>query len=157
MTPTDVPLLAVPSETQRFVLAFDPGFTTGVAVARLHPTEFIPVLLREVGWHERLGDLMVLFSQFEGMVETVVCEDFALYPSKAKEQIRSRFPSVQVIGNLQMLCELFSLPLVMQSPSVKAHALLLPEHRALLKKAKSEHVNDAYKHLRYWFSTEWLK
>ncbi len=146
---------SVPSAEPEFVIAFDPGKTTGVCVARVFPDRFEPYRAYEIKWQHRLGQTFGdLERGSESLWRAVIVEDFKLYPSKAKAQSRSGMPSSQMIGIIQALCYVVGAPTpVLQSPSIKARSLILPEHKELL--GTSAHVKDAYKHLRYWFMTEY--
>ncbi len=146
---------SAPSAEPEFVIAFDPGKTTGVCVARVFPDRFEPYRAYEIKWGDRLGQTLDdLKRGAHTPWKAVIIEDFKLYPSKAKAQSRSGMPSSLMIGAIQAFCYVLDLsPPVLQSPSIKARSLILPEHRELL--GTSAHVKDAYKHLRYWFMTEY--
>ena len=150
---------------QHKVIAFDPGQTTGVAIGSINlgqagtPNPLAGFRLLEafeVHWAFRLRDLDALFSNMRAYkgnavtIDAVVIESFRLYANKAHSQINSAFPSVQVIGAIELLCHQQSLAdkIVYQSASEIARVQIVSEDQVYLT---SEHMRDAYKHMRLWF------
>lgn len=51
--------------------------------------------------------------------DTVVCESYRLFASKAKQQIGSSLETPQLIGYLRMVCWEQSVPFILQDPAIK--------------------------------------
>lgn len=147
------------------VLGFDPGETTGLVEARFDDDGFHVVHADVVTWEDRFSLMYHLYcgmSKQGPLVEPpdiVVIEQFRLYAHTAHSQIRSFFPSVRIIGMIEAFlynypcaipCERASL--VLQPASCIALVAILPEHTQFLH---SKHSMDAYKHVRYFYETQW--
>jgi hypothetical protein len=136
------------------IFAFDPGQTTGVALA--HVTEdgksFTLVKCEDILWEDRFTSIHGLFkSEGAGHVHIVV-ENFRLFPHKAKEQIGSEFPSAKVIGTIEALCYVNMMEpgnIVFQVPSDIAKVKVLEDD--IPSVAGSPHKVDAYRHARLYF------
>jgi len=134
------------------VIGIDPGYTTGVCVLSFDADHVTGVVIesRQLVWNDRF-ELLPLIVQYLPKKDTltlhVVVEDFRLYGHKAQDQINNSFPSVNVIGVLDLVAHLNSIHLNMQMASMISKVAVLPEHLPYL--IKSEHTRDAYKHARY--------
>jgi len=140
-----------------YVLAIDPGGTTGVVLAEMKPKDpngfwdFDVVWAEEVLWEDRINELREIFCSVSDLdIKAVIVETFQLYAHAARSQINSTFPAVQVIGVVQVLAEEFGLTskLVWQQPSARSRVRVLPHHKDAVK--LSDHKRDAYRHARYW-------
>ena len=150
--------------TKRCVMVFDPGRTTGLAIAE--PTgkgedgrwAFDILACEDIEWDERF-DIRPLLVKWQPT--DIVIESFNLYPGAAAGQakIRSDFPSIQVIGIILAYVNELDLPEpIFQSPSTRKRAQILAQHRDYTR--GSPHKRDAYKHLRYYIVTNskhWFK
>lgn len=131
------------------VVSFDPGETTGfVAASWLGGKDFGITNVALVPWADRFaqtGELLKLYTP-----DYIVIEDFRLYHHRMKSQIGKDFPSVQMIGIILTYCfQLGYLDRVTKQPaSVRSSVKIADEH--LLMVGASPHVQDAYKHLRYF-------
>lgn len=129
------------------ILSIDPGQTTGYAVATVfNRRDFELLELGQFTWDERfrLGELIKT-------VQTVVVEEFRLYRHAKENQVGSNFPSVHIIGIVDTYCHQYGdIPIVLQPASVRQNVSVLPQHRELVK---SPHMEDAYRHLRYYALT----
>lgn len=143
-----------------YAVGIDPGKTTGVVVARLHDNGGLDVLEhRFVMWEDRF-DLSPLFERMS--VEygppaqiAVVVESFRLYPHRSQQQIGSDFPSVHIIGMVDLLVYLWSFPeIVYQPASAIAKVRVLSAHQHLIPPAPP-HISDAYKHVRLYGLKRW--
>lgn len=128
------------------ILAVDPGQTTGVLYAeRTGPKEFRILDSRALPWESRFW----LHRCFEALtIDLVVVEDFRLYSHKALDMVNNDFKPVRIIGQLELSANLFYVPIVYQMASLISNVQVLNEHMPSL--ARSQHVRDAYKHLRYY-------
>jgi len=141
------------------VIAFDPGVTTGVCIATptdvtLEGIQDFTCRCLEVEWEQRFEDLTALLKDLDPATTIIVCESFRLYPEAAKgqAQIRSDFPSVQVIGLIQAFAHMggFS-PVVFQQPAMRKSVRILKWHVPIV--GRSLHQQDAYRHARYYIVT----
>lgn len=147
------------------VLGIDPGVTTGFIEARFDDDGFHVVRAADVTWENRFSLMYYLYCgtpQCGPLVEPpdiVIVESFHLYAHTASSQIRSDFPSVRVIGMIEAF--LYNMPLsypreyvgiVLQPASVISLVAIQPEHGNMLG---SLHMIDAYKHVRYFYVTQW--
>lgn len=116
------------------VLAFDPGETTGYCVlddGTLSGGSFpmwseVPKLIK--GW----------------VPTVIVCEDFVLYPKKARYLIYDRFKTVKVIGVIEYVASLHDIPVVLQMASL-GKSIKLRRIGGL-----SRHAHDATRHAIYY-------
>lgn len=127
------------------ILSFDPGGTTGVAFGvYTGGREFDLRYVTQLAWVERFT-----VADYIRHADRIVCEDFKLYENKAKDQINSRFPSVQLIGMIEyvanQLGKLDCLYYQMASERVNV-TVVNAEHKKALK--TMIHATDAYRHLR---------
>lgn len=85
--------------------------------------------------------------------QVVVVESFNLYPGKAQSLIWNSFYPCQVIGVIKYICIILNIELVEQTPSVKKFAGGYKDDWFHLKPSLdkvTEHVKDAYLHLKYF-------
>ncbi len=142
------------------IVAIDPGRTTGVVIGTVgsqnSPTELRLLEAYEIHWPNRLITVDALFGNMlmgsalpAVEIEAVVIESFHLYGNKASSQIGNEFPSVRVIGYVEMLCWQYHIDQLIkfQSASEIARVQILPQHQQHLH---SEHTKDAYKHFRLY-------
>jgi len=141
-----------PPVVASYGMALDPGETAGLVVTIFDHQKFELVQVGEFAYAGIIGSLSTMLEDFKPKV--VICESFRLYQHKAKAQIHSSFPTVEMIGMLKAVCWLNGLDdPIMQSPTCKGNVNILPRHR--LTVGSSPHVQDAYRHFRYWWITEY--
>jgi hypothetical protein len=138
------------------VVAFDPGVTTGFVSANwIGGKDFDLLDVEKITWDDRFGTVknLLRFST----PDHVVIEDFRLYHHRMKSQIGKDFPSVQMIGIIQTYCYEMDLldRITMQPASVRSNVKIADEH--LLMVGASPHIQDAYKHLRYFIIVNLLR
>lgn len=134
------------------ILAIDPGaIHVGVA-------EFIDHgnYAEEVKAYETTPDgLYRILADDDIAIETVVCEEFRLYPWAMKEQGFSPIQTVEVIGVIKHLCLDRKIKLVMQSATIKrpTEGILrsLMKGTRLLSHGQGPHARDAEVHGWYYF------
>lgn len=142
------------------ILAFDPGYTTGVCLAEcvdFAARSFTITLSQEVKWENRrniytaLAKLKEEEDQGRLYLTAIIVENFRLFAKHAMDQVGSDFPAVKVLERVIAYAELLELEdrIVIQEPFVKGGVKFLPEHFPLLL-PKSEHARDAYQLLRYY-------
>jgi hypothetical protein len=87
------------------------------------------------------------------MLDVVVCEEFRLYPWTAGAQSFSSMATCEVIGVIKYICEQESMPLVMQSATIKKVASAQMKARGVdnlaVVQRKGGHAVDAFLH--GWF------
>lgn len=96
-----------------FVVAFDPGDTTGIAwfndERQLAGFDQIPYDEVPQWWQSTMADKDL---------DAVVIEDFVLFSKRAKQQSGSRMKASQVIGMLKALAALKNAKVIMQPSSI---------------------------------------
>ena len=139
------------------VIAYDPGVTTGLCVARVIASR-VPGSLevlesREVLWDEAFLEWKTLH-KYRRRLRAVVIEEFVMYSSKADDLIGSSFPACEMIGVLRAQAHRVGvLDLVVKQLAVYRTAVrVLPEHAPKL--GSSPHRKDAYQHARYYILGE---
>lgn len=145
-----------------YIIAFDPGRTTGLVVAYYYNDgHFEIVRADEIRWRDRFEKTKkIVYEYAYNMVDThsracaIIIEDFKLRKDKAIEQAGDDMPSSQVIGIIEAYADLYgSLHLIKkQMPSVTSRVAILDRHVQLL--GSSEHMKDAYKHIRYFIVSQ---
>jgi len=164
-----------PQPNKPLVIGIDPGKTTGVCVLQVNgfykPAprggverfskrggrwDVTVASFTELEFDDRfhLKDIIEKLSTLPFTDRAVVMESFNLYPGAAQAQgrIMSDFPSIQVIGMVQYVCnELGYAPPIMQPPSARKTVQVLQSDRRLISGWK--HAVDAYKHARYYIVT----
>lgn len=132
-------------------IAFDPGETTGYAVAEIDISgySYCGFWLKECGeitWGERNSSIDLVLRLHSPQV--IIVESFRLYAHKSTDQINNTFPSVRIIGCIEQAAHQYglSLPLIEQSAALRKRVRILDEHKSMIT---SNHVRDAYQHLRY--------
>lgn len=129
----------------RTVLTLDPGESTGWC-------------FREVDGMLQGGTLPKNHTEVANLIinlhpDVVVLESFHLYPGKAKSLSWNSFYPCEVIGVIKYVCDTHNIKWLEQAPSVKKYAggfkhdwvVLQPKLDRL-----TEHVKDAYMHLKYF-------
>lgn len=140
-----------------FIFAFDPGFTTGICIAR-HNTgkQFKVIKSADILWSNRFS-IFHLITANAPMIKALVIEEFKLFdnPLTLKSQINSTFPSVAVISIIELSAHLSYIPhiITMQSPGLIHHKgqptiSIDDEHKQIIRGSK--HRVDAFLHLKYW-------
>lgn len=133
------------------ILALDPGNHTGWCY-RQPDGKLQGGTLPEC--HEDVFDLIIMLRP-----DVVIYESFKLYPGKAQSLAWNSFYPCEVIGVIKLACASdITITLIEQAPSVKKYAGPFQEDFQELadrskKKDKhwlTEHVKDAYQHLRYY-------
>lgn len=137
------------------IIAIDPGGTTGFVYGeRIKLADFDLLGAREVSWEDRfwLFDFITLNAE---RIQRIVVERFVLYndPLRLRSQIGSTMPSSQVIGIVECAANLIGKldKVTYQGAADRLAMKRIPkEHRLLLP--RSNHVEDAYRHLAYFFT-----
>lgn len=143
-----------------YILSVDPGYTTGICIAKCDADEFEVIEAGEVKWalyHRVLHTLLAGTYAPQGVPLTfdfVIVEQFRLRFDKAMTQVGQTFPSVKVISTVETFLWLYNRApsLVFQEPSQHDRVKILEEHNDLVK--GSEHKKDAYRHARYFWITQ---
>ncbi len=124
----------------RFLLAVDPGPSTGVAWYDLENEEF-------------LGAKVMRREEFEDAAETaialkdivVVCEKFVITAATAKK-VRYN-DSIEIIGFLRFLCRRHQRKLIEYSASDAKSFVTNEKLKALKMYTRNDHARDATRHL----------
>lgn len=138
------------------VIALDPGVTTGWFFKRYNEDGTFTMQGGTVGnYHAAVFELLSRLRP-----DVVILETFHLYPGKAKSLSWNSFYPCEVIGVIKLWIQFqriqgVKVEEVKQSPPVKKYAGGLQEdwvhfQKFDLKEPVTEHVKDAYLHLKYW-------
>jgi hypothetical protein len=131
------------------IIGIDPGRTTGYVEA-LHNNGDLRVLeAREIVWNDRMVLIPLIadtVSKDPQVPTVVVVESFRLYPHEFHHQVGSSFPSVHIIGIVDVAVWLTGkdVPIIYQPASIKSRTQVLDSL------PRSPHVRDAYRHARYY-------
>ena len=125
-----------------YLLALDPGVTTGFSVLELAQLgeEEEPNIV-EYGTLSLWGGLDQLIERIRPRV--IVMEQFRLYPRVAKSLSFSPLEAVQVIGVIKYLAEREMISLVEQSPQIGKATYL---SRSFLRGINNPHAIDSIRH-----------
>lgn len=131
------------------LLSLDPGTTTGYAVVEATESSLEVIKAGTILWNDRFYDLQELVNEWP--YDHIIVETFRLFPHKAMSQIGSHFPSAQVIGIIEFLLwhRGYLDRLVYQNPSIKARTQVMDDSIPNIT-----HVQDAYRHARYFAITK---
>lgn len=130
----------------RSVLVFDPGESTGWCFRdENHVT---------TGGTLPKNHVEVARAITERLPSIVVIERFNLYPQMAKSLAWNSFYPCEVIGVIKYVCASLKIPVVEQSPSVKKYFGGYQSDWEQVRQTEgfklTEHVKDAYQHLKYF-------
>lgn len=85
----------------------------------------------------------------------VVCEDFRIYPWKAKELSWDPVRTARVIGAITFMCRTLTIPLIFQGANIKAAAVAAGAEELFYRPLReNRHQNDAIMHHSYYVATE---
>ncbi len=106
------------------------------------------------------GTVVLDLEQIASTIETlnpdvVIYETFRLYPQAAKHLVNNDFYTCQVIGAIKLTCLRLGIPYVVpQAPKLKEFSggfdSRWKAYRARKDVAFTEHMKDAYLHVRYY-------
>lgn len=127
------------------ILTFDPGESTGWCYRGPHKVDGGTLLKDHV---------QVAQSILTRCPDIVVLERFNLYPQMAKSLAWNSFYPCEVIGVIKYVCATLNIPVVEQAPSVKKYFGGFQADWEEVKQTEgfklTEHVKDAYQHLKYF-------
>lgn len=140
------------SDDVRF-LALDPGGTTGWAT---FSDKGEAVGYGQVGGKDTFYDWLDNVSSLLPLLDTVICEDFKLFPWKSNQQAWSQLATVRIIGAIELYCQMRNITLVLQEPNIKGigykWAGLTPPRNHNIS-----HEMDAYVHGVYYLQKAGLR
>lgn len=85
----------------------------------------------------------------------IVCEDFKIYPWKARELAWDPVRTARVIGALTFMARVFDIPFILQPASIKGAAKAAGAEELYYRPLKeNRHVNDSLQHFAFYTSTE---
>lgn len=146
------------------IIAFDPGYTTGVAVIdNFRPlpapqlVEFDVIAAFDIPWQDRIGMVRDLLANNRDRIKAIVYEQYKLFPhaDAIRQQIGSEIPSARVIGVIEAeadRCGLFD-RIVAQETWARKQIAIPVHHGRLL--TGSRHRADAYGHAAYFARINW--
>jgi len=77
----------------------------------------------------------------------IVCEDFRIYPWKAKELAFDQVRTARVIGAITFMCRTLGIPFILQGANIKAAAVAAGAEELFYRPLKeNRHQNDAIMH-----------
>ena len=92
-----------------------------------------------------------------GPIGRIVCEDFRIYPWKAKSLGWDRVRTARVIGAITFMCRLKGIPLVFQPAAIKRSAQAAGAEELYWHPLReNRHQNDAVQHFVFFTYTELL-
>lgn len=130
------------------VTAFDPGGTTGYAVGRIGPDG-------RLYYEHSDGERYTQYAPLWGMLCSlnplyVIAESFEFRKGKQRHGIV--LESRNILGVLQLWCELHNSHFCLQSPAVgKAFVTDAQLRKRGIYKVGNDHANDATRHLLRWY------
>ncbi len=92
-----------------------------------------------------LGVCAVLYGGFDNKIDTLVCEEFKLYPDKMASLAWSTLGTVEVIGVLRERCRREKVEFVTQPAAIK-NPTMAKAKRLGMKAPRGGHVTDAWAH-----------
>jgi len=141
------------------IIGIDPGLTTGVCVIDdvVSAREFTIVQSGEISWSNRFW-FREFFITNSRSLKTIVIEQFKLYEHKAKSQTGSIIPSARMIGIIEAYAyECNLLPLIVFQPASFISARGNYTIQVLHQLPSSDHVRDAYRHIRKYLLDKQLR
>ncbi len=138
-------------------LTIDPGEHTGwstwqdrelITAGTLELDEFVGTVATwlDIGNTASRWDDPQLAEALKG-VEVVVCEDWALYPWKLQSLSWDKCRTARAIGALELICELSSIPFVLQPAAIKDAAIAGGAEDLFSRPLhENRHQNDAIMH-----------
>lgn len=138
-------------------IGIDPGRTTGYVEAFRSDDGLEILEAYEIEWEDRFNLIPLIGAKVskDPLVSTIlVVESFVLFDHAFKHQVGSDFPSVRIIGIIEAAAWLANPrpPIIFQSASLKQRVQIVHD----LPKG-SEHVRDAYRHIRYYHESTRLR
>lgn len=149
------------------ILTIDPGETTGfstwedgelVYAGQHELDEFVlAVAWHFSAWPESApayrGD-QELLGYLSG-VNTLVVEDWSLYPWKLQEMAWDKCRTARGIGGLQLVCQTADVPFILQPAKIKDTAVAAGAEEQFLRPLhENRHANDAIMHGVYYHLTK---
>lgn len=122
-------------------VAFDPGLTTGYCVF----SDGNIVTYDQVKFLELVGILEELPKP-----DVVIYENFQLFKHKAKQQIGSKFETVQAIGMIKSWAKRNGAEVIEQKPEIKKIAQMWTGMKPTGSHNVNSHWVDAYNHGMYY-------
>lgn len=141
-----------------FIISFDPGRTTGVVVAHYYgKRHFDIVRVDEIRWQDRFETTRDIVFSYRNHLSAIIIEDFRLRRDLAEKQAGDDMPSSQIIGIIETYAFNFGIINLTrkQMPGVKNRVSILDRHFPAI--GRSEHIKDAYQHIRYFIVSELSK
>lgn len=90
-------------------------------------------------------------------IKRIVCEDFRIYPWKAKELAWDPVRTARVIGAITFMAHNKLIPLVLQGANIKPSAVAAGAEELYWRPLReNRHQNDAIQHFVYYTSVEML-
>lgn len=84
-------------------------------------------------------------------ISRIVCEDFVLYPDKAKALAWDELRTVRLIGALTFMARVWDIPFALQAAAIKDDALALGAAELFDRPlVENRHQNDAIQHFVYY-------
>lgn len=91
-------------------------------------------------------------------VGRIVCEDFRIYPWKAKDLKWDRVRTARVIGAITFMCRLKGVEFVLQGANIKAAAQAAGAEELYYRPLReNRHQNDAIQHFVFYTNVEMLE
>ena len=139
-----------------YIIAFDPGETSGVAVGEyVFHRSFEILLVEEVKWADRFNrieEIILTYQQradHRGVPLIVVCEQWKIFPNMIQALAYSKCEAAMVEGVIEKILHDHGLdPLIYQQPKDRLACDVLNADFHWVR--GSDHKTDAYQHLRLY-------
>lgn len=133
------------------IAGIDPGGTTGLVI--------VEEPMKIIAFHEEKKMDNILSWLTQQQPDEVVCEEYQIYPDKAKAQSWKNPPSPQVIGAVKVWCNIAGVPFVSQGAAQRKRITHNILKTANLFTPGQTHITDALCHALYrlWFAHGYYK
>lgn len=135
------------------LLAFDPGGTTGFAeMQRRSGVSLSEWEKLQVGYRTDCKDNpdQIVELLMYKKPDIIVCEQFRLYPWKAKAQAWSQLTESQIIGAVKCYAKIYNVPCYMQTTGERDMGYMYGSVPHLPKSNPANHAHDAWAHACNW-------
>jgi len=123
-------------------LSIDPGLSNGICGYNKRGHLQFSIIIK-------LDELVDFLKQYK-RVDTVIVEDYTIYPNKAKDHIYSDVPTSRAIGRIESWAELNDTKLIKQPAHIKSTGYKFLGKKPLPKSNPNNHWLDAHAHFTFW-------
>lgn len=125
-----------------YYISIDPGEMNGICTydekAAITSMQVVPI------------DKLVNFLEELQNVHLCICEEYRVYPQKAKQHVYNKLETLRAIGRAESWCQRNSIKLIMQPASVKSIGFKYLGISEPPRSDKLSHAKVAHAHFTYW-------